>query len=143
MKLGIASDHGGFQLKEAIKKEFKEIEFIDYGCENQESVDYPKFIQKLCYGIINKEVEKGIAICGTGIGASIAANRHKGIRAALCHNELTAEMSARHNNANVLTLGGRILSNEEAFKLVHISLDTEFEGGRHERRIKAIEDFQS
>ena len=139
MKVGISSDHGGFELKEAIKEKFSDIEWVDYGCQGTDSVDYPEFTQKLCKGILNNEVNSGIALCGSGIGASITANRFKGIRAALCHNEFTAEMCRRHNNANVLVMGGRVLENEQAFKMAQIFFDTDFEGGRHQRRLDAIE----
>ena len=139
MKMGIASDHGGYELKEAIKAKFKDIEWQDYGTNSTESVDYPGFIQKLCEGVLGKEVQLSIALCGTGIGASITANRFKGIRAALCHNQFTAEMARKHNDANMLVLGARVLSEAEAFSIIETYLGNEFEGGRHQRRLDAIE----
>ncbi|MDH5716890.1 MAG: ribose 5-phosphate isomerase B [Spirochaetia bacterium] len=141
MICGIASDHGGFKLKEAVKNEFLHINWKDMGCFSEESVDYPDYIAKLAKAILNNEFDKGIAICGTGIGASIMANRFTNIRAALCHNEFTAEMSRKHNDANILVLGGRVLKNEEAYKIIKIFFNTEFEGGRHENRIKKIENL--
>ena len=139
MKMGIASDHGGYELKEAIKAKFKDIEWQDYGTNSTESVDYPGFIQKLCEGVLGNEVQLSIALCGTGIGASITANRFKGIRAALCHNQFTAEMARKHNDANMLVLGARVLSEAEAFSIIETYLGNEFEGGRHQRRLDAIE----
>ena len=139
MKMGIASDHGGYELKEAIKAKFKDIEWQDYGTNSTESVDYPGFIQKLCEGVLGNEVQLSIALCGTGIGASITANRFKGIRAALCHNQFTVEMARKHNDANMLVLGARVLSEAEAFSIIETYLGNEFEGGRHQRRLDAIE----
>jgi len=141
MELGIASDHGGYELKEKIKANFPEIQWKDYGTFSQESVDYPDIISKLCVGILQNEVNKGIILCGTGIGASITANRFKGIRAALVHNDFTVEMSRKHNNANVLALGGRIIPEKDAFRFIDIYLNTEFEGGRHEKRIQKLDEL--
>ena len=139
MQVGIAADHGGLALKTSIKNEFKAIQWQDFGTSSDESVDYPDYAQVLCKAILNEEIERGILICGTGIGISIAANRFKGIRAALCHDAFTAEMARRHNDANVLALGGRVLDLETAFRIVRLFLDTEFEGGRHQRRVQKIE----
>ncbi|PJZ71266.1 ribose 5-phosphate isomerase B [Leptospira perolatii] len=139
-KIGIASDHGGFELKEYLRKELGNgIEIVDYGTKDETSVDYPEVIGNACKKVISGEVEGLIALCGTGIGASIAANRMKGIRAALCHDEFTAEMSRRHNNSNVLVLGGRILGKELAIRIAQKWLSTSFEGGRHERRVGQLE----
>lgn len=141
-KIGIASDHGGFELKEIIRKAFSNrIEIIDLGTYNTESVDYPTIIGNACKKVVEKEINRLIALCGTGIGASIVANRIPGIRAALVHDEFTAEMSRRHNNANVVVLGGRVLGSDLAIRIVEKWLDTEFEGGRHERRLQLIEEF--
>ena len=137
--MGIASDHGGYKLKEDIKKKFSDIQWIDYGCDSEDSVDYPDFISILAKNVFEKKIETGIAICGTGIGASMVANRFKGVRAALCHNRFTAEMSKKHNNANILVLGARVLDNENAFEIVQTYLDNEFEGGRHQKRIEKID----
>ncbi len=145
MRIALACDHGGFRLKEVIKKylESKGIEFIDYGTFNEDSVDYPDFALKAAKGIVNGEADRGIFICGTGIGISIAANKVPGIRAALCYNLFAAEMSRRHNDANVLALGGRVIGDELAKAIVDTWLKTPFEGGRHERRIKKIEEIEN
>ncbi|MEI1277666.1 ribose 5-phosphate isomerase B [Leptospira hartskeerlii] len=139
-KIGIASDHGGFELKEFLRKELADsIEILDLGVKDETSVDYPLVIADACKKVLSKEVDGLIALCGTGIGASIAANRHKGIRAALCHDEFTAEMSRRHNNANVLVLGGRVLGKELATRIAQKWLNTSFEAGRHERRVGQLD----
>ena len=142
MKIAIACDHGGFHLKEHIKKYLTEkgIEIVDHGTYNEDSVDYPDFAEKLCKDITSGEsgAERGILICGTGIGISIAANKCKGIRAALCADVFSAKMSREHNNANVLSLPARFISVGEAKKIVEAYLDAEFEGGRHQRRIDKI-----
>lgn len=139
-KIGIASDHGGFELKEFLRKELADsIEILDFGVNDETSVDYPIVIADACKKVLSKEVDGLIALCGTGIGASIAANRHKGIRAALCHDEFTAEMSRRHNNANVLVLGGRVLGKELATRIAQKWLNTSFEAGRHERRVGQLD----
>ncbi|WP_411822021.1 ribose 5-phosphate isomerase B [Leptospira sp. 'Mane'] len=140
-KLGIASDHGGFALKEFLRKSLEEsFEVVDYGTKSEASVDYPVIIGDACRKVLAGEVPKLIALCGTGIGASIAANRIPGIRAALCHDEFTAEMSRRHNDANVLVLGGRVLGTDLALRIVQKWINTDFEGGRHERRLGLIEE---
>lgn len=142
MKLALAADHGGFELKEKIKEHLSkrnDLEIQDLGTNSEESVDYPKF-GKACAGLVaSGEAERGIVFCGTGIGISIAANKVKGIRCALVTNMFMAEMSRKHNNANMLALGGRILSAEEAINIVDVWLSTEFEGGRHQRRIDLLE----
>lgn len=139
-KIGIASDHGGFELKEYLRKELADsIEILDFGTKDESSVDYPLIIAEACTKVLSKEVDGLIALCGTGIGASIAANRHKGIRAALCHDEFTAEMSRRHNNANVLVLGGRVLGKDLAARIAQKWLNTSFEAGRHERRVGQLD----
>ena len=140
-KIGIASDHGGFDLKEDIIEllEELEIDYKDYGTYNKDSVDYPKYGKKVGNGVMNGEVEKGIVICGTGIGISLAANKVKGIRCALCSDTYSAKMSRAHNDANVLALGGRVLGVDLAKEIVRVWLDTDFEGGRHERRVNQIE----
>lgn len=142
MKIGIASDHGGLKLKEAIKRHFSSIEFDDVGTHTEESCDYPDFVVKLCRKIQGGELTNGIAVCGTGIGAAITANKMKGIRAALCCNEFMAEMAKRHNDANVLALGGRVLGEELAFRIVDRWLNSSFEGGRHKKRIDKIHELE-
>lgn len=140
MKIAIGCDHGGIVLKDGILKylEDKKIEYVDCGTNSEESCDYPDFAQKVGELVASGKCDKGIVLCGTGIGISIAANKVKGIRAALCHNKFTAEMCAKHNNANIIALGGRVLKPAEAVKLVDIWLNSEFEGGRHKRRVDKI-----
>ncbi|NLY71622.1 MAG: ribose 5-phosphate isomerase B [Clostridiales bacterium] len=141
MKLALASDHGGYALKEAIKKhlENRDIEIIDLGTDSEDSVDYPIFGKKCAEMVASGQADRGIVFCGTGIGISIAANRYKGIRCALATNTFMAEMSRKHNNSNMLALGGRVLGLEEAKEIVDIWMDTEFEGGRHQRRIDMLD----
>ena len=136
----IASDHGGFELKEAIKRYLQErgIEVNDSGTLNNESVDYPDYGEKVGRAVSRGEAEKGILICGTGIGMSIVANKFPGVRAALVSDEFTARMSKEHNNANVLVMGGRTHSPEQACRMVATWLDAEFEGGRHLKRLDKI-----
>ena len=143
MKIGIGSDHGGYELKESIKEYLtqEDIEFVDYGTNSLESVDYPDFGKKVSDAVLNKEVDRGILICGTGIGISITANRIKGIRCALCSDTFSARMSREHNNANILALGGRVVGLGLALDIVKVFLETEFEGGRHERRINKIDEI--
>ncbi|MBQ2915960.1 MAG: ribose 5-phosphate isomerase B [Clostridia bacterium] len=136
-KIVIASDHAGYDLKEKIKKYLAEngYEVTDCGTNSTDSCDYPEFANKLCLAIKDDPEMKGILICGTGIGMSMAANRHSHIRAALCHNEFTARLTRQHNNANVLCMGARTIGEELAFETMKAFLDTEFMGGKHERRI--------
>lgn len=143
--IAIGSDHGGFELKEHIKKHLDEIgeEYKDYGTYSEESVDYPDCAAKVCKAIQAKEADKGILICGTGIGISIAANKHKGIRAALCGDVYSAKMTKIHNDANVICMGGRVIGRELAFMIVDEWLNAEFEGGRHIERIKKIHDIEN
>ncbi len=145
MKIALACDHGGFHLKEVIKSFLEElsIEYVDYGTYSEESVDYPDFAYRAAKAIVGGEADRGIFICGTGIGISIAANKVKGIRAALCYNVYAAEMSRRHNDANVLCLGGRVLGSELAKRIVKAWLETPFEGGRHKRRIDKISKIEN
>ena len=121
----------------------KNIEYVDYGCYSEESVDYAVFAKKVADDVSNGKCEKGILCCGTGIGISIAANKVKGIRAAVVTNEFCAEMTRRHNDANILALGGRVISEEEAVRFTDIFLNTEFEGGRHERRVGQISKIEN
>ena len=145
MKIGIASDHGGFELKEYIKEHLEKegIEYIDYGTNSLDSVDYPDYGLKLSKGVVEGEVDKGIAICGTGIGISISCNKVKGIRCALCSDTYSARMSVEHNNANIMALGGRVIGKDLAIEIVSIWLNSEFEGGRHKRRIDKIADIEA
>lgn len=141
--IAIASDHGGFELKQEIKTQLDEmnIAYKDFGCYSLESVDYPVYAKLACQAILEGECEKGILICGTGIGISIAANKIKGIRAALCSDCYTAGVTREHNDTNVLCLGGRVLGVEVAKKIVQIFLTTDFsDEPRHINRIKQLED---
>ena len=138
--LAIGSDHGGFELKEHIKKYLDEkgVAYKDFGCYDESSVDYPDIAEAVCKSTNDGESENGILVCGTGIGISIAANKIDGIRAAHCHDIYSAEMTKRHNNANVICMGGRVIGRELAFKIVDAWLGAEFEGGRHQTRIDKI-----
>jgi len=138
--LAIGSDHGGYELKEHIKKYLDEkgVEYKDFGCYDESSVDYPDIAEAVCKSINDGESENAILVCGTGIGISIAANKIDGIRAAHCHDVYSAEMTKRHNNANVICMGGRVIGRELAFKIVDAWLGAEFEGGRHQTRIDKI-----
>lgn len=142
--IGIASDHGGFELKEIIKSYLDEegIEYVDYGTDSTDSVDYPDCGLKLAEGVINEECERGIAICGTGIGISISCNKVPGIRCALCGDTYSARMSMEHNNANILALGGRVIGKDLAIEIVSTWLKSEFQGGRHGRRVNKISDIE-
>jgi len=138
MKIAIGSDHGGFHLKKRLIPVIESLghQVEDVGCHDDSSVDYPDYAELVSQKIIAKDAELGILICGTGIGMSIAANRHYEIRAAVCHDEYTAEMARQHNNANILCIGERVLEPDLAEKIVEVYLSTEFElGGRHQRRI--------
>lgn len=140
MKLAIGADHAGYLLKEQVKAflKSKNIDFKDYGTFKIESCDYPEYAYKVGQAIVTGEADLGILICGTGIGMSITANKIKGIRAALVYDEQTAKLSRQHNDANVLCMGGRLTPEEEAKRIVDVWLNTSFEGGRHEKRIKLI-----
>ena len=145
MKIAIGCDHGGIVLKQACIEKLNELgfEYIDYGTFGEESVDYPVYAEKVCEAILGGECEKGILLCGTGIGIGIAANKFRGIRCAHVTDAFCAEKAAEHNNANVISMGGRITRPEDAKEYLGIFLTTEFAGGRHEKRvamIKAIED---
>ena len=142
MKIVLGCDHAGYPLKNEIIKHLQErnIETIDLGCYSEESVDYPIYGKKVGEAVMAGQADKGIVCCGTGIGISIAANKVKGIRCALPYNDFTAEMCKKHNNANMVAFGARSLSVEEAIRYTDIWLDTEFEGGKHERRINMLED---
>ena len=143
MRIAIGSDHAGFALKEEIKKFLTDYEVVDVGTNSTESVDYPDFARKVGELVGGKEVDFGILICGTGIGMSITANKIKGVYAALACNVLTASLARRHNNANVLCIGGRMVGVELAKEMVRAFLSTDFEGGRHERRLNKIKDIEN
>ncbi|NLV49192.1 MAG: ribose 5-phosphate isomerase B [Clostridiales bacterium] len=143
--LAIASDHGGFALKSEIIRHLEElgVEYRDYGTFTDESVDYPVYAEKAARAVVSGECDRGIVICGTGIGVSIAANKVRGIRCALCCDSYSAEMSRQHNNSNVLALGGRVTGPGLALKIVDVFLNTEFSGGRHARRVDLISDIET
>lgn len=140
----IASDHGGLELKEAVKKFLGKlgIECRDLGTFNNDSVDYPDFGEMVAREVSEGKVEKGILVCGTGIGMSIVANKFPGVRAALINDEFTARMSKEHNDANIIVLGGRVLTPESACRMVEIWLSTDFEGGRHQKRLDKIRQIE-
>lgn len=139
--LAMASDHGGFELKDTLKNVIADsgITVLDLGVNTPDSVDYPEKAHALAEAILDGRADKGILVCGTGIGISIAANRHKGIRAALCTDPFMARMSREHNDANVLCLGGRVIGPSLAEEIVRAFLGGQFEGGRHANRIAKIE----
>lgn len=140
--IAIACDHGGYDLKLEIIQYLKDkgVDYKDFGVDEKKSVDYPDYAKIACEAVLNGEVSEAILICGTGIGISIAANKHKGIRAALCHDCFSAEATKLHNNANVLCLGGRIVGAELAIKIVDTFLNTPFSNDeRHIRRINKLE----
>lgn len=138
--IALGADHGGYALKEEIKKhlEARGISYKDFGCYNEESVDYPDMAVPPCEAVTGGECEKALLFCGTGVGISIAANKVKGIRACCCSDTFSAKYTRLHNDANVLCMGGRVVGAGLAAELVDIFLDTEFEGGRHARRIAKI-----
>ena len=147
MKLAIGSDHGGFRLKEAIKTYLlaHDYEVTDFGTESEDSCDYPDFALPVAEAVAKGEYDRGILICGTGIGIGIVANKVKGVRAALCHDTFSAEACRNDNDANILTMGERIVGEGLALKIVETFLNSDFEGGRHQRRvdkIKALEENQ-
>lgn len=142
MKISLASDHAGFRYKEIIKKylQDKGYEVIDHGVYSEESADYPDFIRPAALEVAEAKAEKGIGVCGSGIGVSMVANKVKGVRAALAITEEMAELSRRHNDANFLALGERLIKEEDLLKIVDKWLSTAFEGGRHVRRVGKIEE---
>jgi len=142
MKIAIASDHGGYKLKEQIKKHFNDYNWLDLGTNSEQSVDYPDYAHKMAECLRQNQAELGILICGTGIGISIAANRHKGIRAALLYNQDAARLAKLHNNANVLVFGGRTMSVDDVIQDIEIFMQTEYEGGRHQKRLDKIETME-
>ena len=145
MKIGISNDHAAVELKNDIVEHLKEkgYEIVNYGTDTHESYDYPAAAIKLCKAIQNKEIDVGIAICGTGVGISISCNKHKGIRACCCSEASSARLSREHNNANVLCFGARIISNELAYDIVDTFLTTQFSNGeRHLKRVDMIRQIE-
>ncbi|MBF0584270.1 MAG: ribose 5-phosphate isomerase B [Magnetococcales bacterium] len=142
MVIAIANDHGGTPLKHLLLEQMErdpDLELLDLGCTDGESVDYPEYAKRVCAALLSGEAQRGILICGTGLGMSMAANRYPGIRAALCHDEFTARLSRRHNDANILVLGGRTTGGPVAVAILELWLKEPFEGGRHQRRINQMD----
>lgn len=139
-RIGIASDHAGFALKEVLKGRLDEWGYgvVDLGTDSEDRVDYPDFGAKMAQAIGDGAVWRGVVVCGTGVGISIAANRHAHVRAALCHDATGARLSRQHNDANVLALGQRMIGQAVAIDCLRVFLDTEFEGGRHVRRVDKL-----
>lgn len=144
MVVGIGCDHAGLEMKEEIIALLKDlhIPFKDYGTFSKEPVDYPDFGFKVSEAVSRGEIERGLLICGTGIGMSIVANKFKGVRAALCHEPYSAKMSRLHNDANILVLGGRVIGKGLAREIAAVWFTTEFEGGRHQRRLDKIAEIE-
>lgn len=142
--IAIGSDHGGYALKQQLMKHLTDLglEYKDYGTYSEESCDYPIYAEAVARAVVGGEAERGILICGTGIGMSMAANKIHGIRCALCGDCYSAELTRRHNDANILALGARVLGEGLAEKIMDTFLTTEFEGGRHARRIGLIADLE-
>lgn len=144
MKIAIGSDHGGFELKNIVKEYLVQNghEIIDYGCNSKDSVDYPSFGIAVGEAVVTSEVERGIVICGSGIGISIAANKVNGVRCALVHDVYSAKLTRLHNDSNVLAMGGRIIGDDLALAIVSEWLNTSYEGGRHQNRIDLITEYE-
>jgi ribose 5-phosphate isomerase B len=144
MKIAVGSDHRGFEVKKRIVSLLQQLghDVQDMGTNSSDSVDYPDFAFQVARAVGDKQVERGILICGTSIGMCIAANKVHGVRAAPCHDSITAEMSRRHNDANILCLSADLLGEELIDRMIRIWLETEFEGGRHARRVEKIEHFE-
>ena len=142
--IAIGSDHGGYRLKEELKKylEEKEIKYTDFGCMNEERVDYPNIAKEVSKAVQSKKYDMGILICRSGLGMSIVANKFKGIRCTPCHNEYTAKYARLHNNSNILAIGADDVTVNEAICILRMYLATEYEGGRHDERLKIIEDIE-
>ena len=143
--IAIGSDHGGYKLKEEIKKylEEKEIKYIDCGCMDEESVDYPNIAKEVSKLVQSKKADKGILICRSGIGMSVVANKFKGVICTPCHNEYTAKYSRMHNNSNILAIGADDVTVNEAICILRMWLATEFEGGRHQERLNIIKEIEN
>lgn len=145
MKIGIASDHGGLQLKKSLCEglQSRGYEIVDFGPSTEDSVDYPDYSKKVTDAILNGEIERGILLCGTGIGMSIAANKVKGIRCALTHDVFSAQATRAHNDTNVIAMGERVIGPGLAELIATTWLQTEFEGGRHSARLEKIKEIES
>ena len=145
MRIGIANDHSAVDMKNEIKAylEGQGYEVINYGTDTNASCDYPEYGKKVAQAVVNGEVDRGIAICGTGVGIGLACNKVKGIRACTCSEPYSAEYSRRHNNAKIITFGARVIGIETAKQIVDVFMKTEFEGGRHERRVAQLMDIEN
>jgi len=144
MKIALGSDHRGFALKEALKELLGELghEWVDFGCQGEDPVDYPDIVRPLAEAVVAGEYQRGILICGNGVGMSIAANKVKGVRAALCQNAFTARLARRHNDVNVLCLGAWCIGRGLAEEIVRVFLSEDFEGGRHAHRLEKIREME-
>ncbi len=142
MKIAIASDHGGYELKEKIYQYLSDEKYDveDFGTNSPDSCDYPIYASRVCKAILEDGFQKGILICGTGIGMSIMANRHKGIRAACLSDKYSAQMTRKHNDSNVLCFGARVIDEALAKEIVDVWLETEYEGGRHQKRVEMLDE---
>jgi ribose 5-phosphate isomerase B len=140
-KIALASDHAGFLLKKLVEKQLKGkgYEVLDLGTNSEDPVDYPDYANLMAETLKEGEVKVGVLICGSGLGMSMVANRHKGIRAALCHSSKSAELARLHNDANILVLGGRLIKQKDAMSCLDKFLSTRFEGGRHSKRVSKID----
>lgn len=145
MQIALGSDHAGWDVKEELKKFLSKnkFDYKDFGCYNEEPCDYPDYTVKVCEAVLSGHYDRGILVCGTGIGMAIAANKMRGIYAALVDNTLSAARARSHNDSNVLVLPGRLIGKGMADEIVKIWLDTPYEGGRHDKRIKKIKDIES
>lgn len=145
MKIGIANDHSAVEMKNEISEYLKSLgyEVVNYGTDTTDSVDYPVYGEKVANAVASGEVDRGVAICGTGVGIGLACNKVRGIRACTCSEPYSAEYSRRHNNANIITFGARVIGIETAKQIVKVFMETEFEGGRHERRVNMINDIEA
>ncbi|MEC6748974.1 ribose 5-phosphate isomerase B [Marinilactibacillus sp. XAAS-LB27] len=145
MKIAIGSDHVGFELKPAILEYLTELGYTieDFGAYSGDRVDYPDYSKKVAEAVLSEEFDRGILICGTGVGISIAANKFKGIRAVVCSEPYSAKLSKEHNNTNILAFGSRVVGPELAKMIVKEWLDSKYEGGRHSKRVEKIRDFEN
>ncbi len=144
MRIGVASDHRGFQVKDQILKLLQDMghDVIDYGSDSEESVDYPDFASKVARSVSEHELDRGILICGTGMGMAITANKYSDVRAVTCHDDVSAEMSRRHNDANVMCMSADLLGDRLLKRIVELWIATDFEGGRHARRVEKIRQIE-
>jgi ribose 5-phosphate isomerase B len=144
MKIALGSDHAGFELKEEMKKFLSQnkYDYKDFGAYNEESCDYPDYAVKVCNAVLKEGYDRGVLVCGTGIGMSIAANKFKGIYAALVDNSFSARMTRSHNDSNVLVLPGRLIGKDLGRDIIKIWLETKYEGGRHDKRVNKIKEIE-